>query len=43
MRARFYVEIELDHRDQLAPIADDLSDRYGEPVAVWYEIIEEGS
>lgn len=40
MRARFYVEIDLDHRDQLPPIADDLSDRYGIAEAVWYEIIE---
>jgi hypothetical protein len=45
-RARFYFEIELDHRDQLPVIADDLTDRYGMAEAVWYEVVgpsEEGT
>jgi hypothetical protein len=40
-RARFHFEIDLEHRDQLAPIADDLTIRYGGAEVVWYEIVEE--
>ena len=40
MRARFILEIDLDHRDQLEPIRDDLHDRYGVSEACWYEIVE---
>ena len=38
--ALFHLNIDLDHRDQLEPIADDLRDRYGVSNIVWYEIID---
>lgn len=39
MRVIFHVELELDHKDQIAPICDDLSVRYGVAEAVWADYV----